>query len=500
MQVVWFKRDLRVLGHEPLKQAVQAVHADPSAGPLLCLFVHEPSWEQAPDTSAQHIHFVRESLQSLRQSLSEVGLVLMERAGEATAVFSELHQCLAISRLWSYQETTGELGFERDKAVARWAGSCGVPWTQCPQNAVIRGKQFERTAFNFTEHLHSCLTQAPTGPARGAPCASAAAHVLGSFEADLSHIIGADKSQRLKGGRAAAQALLESFFQDEKLKAYPGAISSPRTAWDGCSRLSPYLSYGVVSDHEVLHALQQVMERNEERDTPDPDLRAAAQFFIERMYWRSAYLQNFERCVSSEVQDDLPSFRGAREGELLQEWLQAWKTGNTGYPMVDAGMRMLAQTGWLNMRLRGTVASFAVNELWLPWREVGLHLAREFLDYEPAIHWNQLQIHAGCSRLSGPLHYNVTKQARDHDPGGQFIRQWVPELRDVPLAYLHEPWTAPASQRPSMYPTPRVALLAAHEAAKERVLALREGRVPPARTYWKQRDALVAAQRQPGLF
>lgn len=129
-----------------------------------------------------------------------------------------------------------------------------------------------------------------------------------------------------------------------------------------------------------------------------------------------------------------------------QQRIAAFEQGKTGYPMVDACMRCLLHTGWLNFRMRCMLASFATFNLWLDWRVVAGHLARCFLDYEPGIHYVQLQLHAGT--FGGMCHcYNVTKQAKEHDPHGVFIRKYVPELANVPVEFIHEPWKLPS--RPS---------------------------------------------------
>jgi len=157
---------------------------------------------------------------------------------------------------------------------------------------------------------------------------------------------------------------------------------------------------------------------------------------------------------------------------------------------VDASMRMLQATGWINMRMRGMLASFALNELWLPPRAVGEHLARSFLDFELAIHWSQIHIHAGLLHGSRPLVYNPTKQAQDQDPLGKFVQKWVPELARVKPEHIAQPWLMSTeeqdlagcrigSDEPGAYPWPIVDFKAASKCAKDRVYALREGRPDP---------------------
>lgn len=504
MQVVWLKRDLRLRDHEPL---AHAMNFSMDFGPVVLLYVHEPSLMARPDFAAQHAGFINETLAELSTELEELGGRLLQREGEAVEVLDALWQQCPFNHLWAYQETTTLDGFARDKAVAAWCRSKNVVLTESPQNAVRRGREYREKGFSFNEHLVSACEETLWQPSAELPFAK---DTLPSWSAPvMARGHGQDKPGRLKGGKAAAQAHLQSFFCIDALLGYPNAISSPNTAVEGCSRLSPYLAFGVLSDREVIQHLSSIVAAAEEH-LLEPDfkeLHDASRFYLERLYWRSAYLQSMELRPSAELHNDLKAFDGVREAEMHEPWFEAWKEGRTGFPMVDAVMRMLAHTGWTNMRARGMVASFAVNDLWLPWQPVGLHLAREFLDYEPGIHWSQMSIHSGTSRLSGPLTYNVVKQAQDHDPKGTFVRKWVPELAYVPREYLFEPWKMPSSVQATAgcyigqhYPVPLVPYLAANEAARERVLALREGRVPPNSLYWKTRDEERFKGRQNQLF
>ena len=120
---------------------------------------------------------------------------------------------------------------------------------------------------------------------------------------------------------------------------------------------------------------------------------------------------------------------------------RAWANGTTGWPFFDACMRSLIATGWINFRMRAMLQSVASYTLWLPWRASGAHLARQFLDYEPGIHWSQIQMQSGVTGINSVRAYSILKQSQDQDPEGEFIRRWVPELRGVPMEYIHEPWS-----------------------------------------------------------
>ena len=169
---------------------------------------------------------------------------------------------------------------------------------------------------------------------------------------------------------------------------------------------------------------------------------------------------------------------GLRENDFNDATFTAWCEGRTGYPMVDACMRSLVATGWLNFRMRAMLVSFASYHLWLHWRQTGLFLARQFLDYEPGIHWSQMQMQSGTTGINTLRMYSPTKQAQDQDPEGLFIRRWVPDLSKVPLPYLATPWKMDESvQRLAGcmigvdYPQPIVDDKAAMKAASEGPMA-----------------------------
>lgn len=163
-------------------------------------------------------------------------------------------------------------------------------------------------------------------------------------------------------------------------------------------------------------------------------------------------------------------------------YLTAWQQGQTGYPMVDACMRSLIATGWLNFRMRAMLMSFASYHLWLHWRLPALHLARQFTDYEPGIHYAQAQMQSGTTGINTIRIYNPIKQSLDQDPNGVFIKRWVPELRDVPIGFIHQPWHFP--DKMNGYPLPIVDEKAARQAASAKLYALR-----------KPRQHALAAQR-----
>ena len=467
MEVVWFKRDLRIRDHAPLVEAA-------AAGPVLALFLHEPEIILAPDFSAAHGAFIRECLDSLNAALRERGTNLVEMTGSAPAIFEQIWQQEPFTTLWSHQETGNWASYQRDRLVAAWCRQRGVQWLQCPQNGVIRG-QDARAERDWIAELEQYSSSEPVKAPRNIVSSGFCPRL--SVPITPLQAAGHDKPGRIQGGRAEAIRLLTEFVRI-KVTDYPRSISSPVTAEKGCSRLSPYLAHGVITMREIVLAMNRRVDSPEiaSNDYERNRLISALRFFAERLRWRAGYFQNLESRPRLEFDNIHPGMTGLRETEFDPVYFARWKNGETGYPMVDAAMKMLHYTGWINMRMRGMVLSFAVNELWLHWREPALYLAREFVDYEPAIHYNQMQIHAGTAGAGTMLAYNPVKQAQELDPTGVFVRRWLPALRAVPDAYIFEPWTMSHAVQVTCgvtigadYPAPLVAHLEAGRRARSRV-------------------------------
>ena len=125
---------------------------------------------------------------------------------------------------------------------------------------------------------------------------------------------------------------------------------------------------------------------------------------------------------------------------INKKFISAWEKGKTGYPLVDASMRCVITTGYLNFRMRALLVSFLTHHLWQPWQSGVVHLARNFLDFEPGIHYSQFQMQAGETGINMIRIYNPTKNAKEHDKGGIFIKKWIPEIKKIPTPLLFEPW------------------------------------------------------------
>lgn len=449
--VVWFKRDLRVHDHAPLAEAA-------AQGPVMALYIVEPGLWQQPDAALQHFGFMTESLQDLQHELKSLGIRLLVLEGEAVAVLQALHRQMPFKQLWSHEETGNGFTYARDRAVVAWCREQGVVWHERRQFGVVRRLRHRK---HWQPHWEA-LMAAPTVPApvpQNTVAWQLAAHdrvdnpATDPAAADsrlkrlsphqltpppgLTH----DPPDRQRGGRTQALAVLHDFLQ-RRCAQYRGGISSPLSAPDACSRLSPYLAWGCVSLREVVQAT-----RAQIASLPPMASRARAGLnaFISRLYWHCHFIQKLESEPAIEWHNMHRGYDDLREQDFNPAHFEALQAGRTGWPMVDACVAMLRETGWLNFRMRAMLVSVAAYPLWLHWRPVGEWLARQFVDYEPGIHWSQLQMQSGTTGINTTRVYNPVKQAQDHDPQGVFVRRWLPAMRRVPDTWLFEPWRMPLS-------------------------------------------------------
>jgi deoxyribodipyrimidine photo-lyase len=446
VQVVWFKRDLRIHDHEPLRRAV-------AAGPVIPLYICEPELWRQPDTDACHWQFIADSLHELRDGLGRLGAPLITRSGDAVQVLSLLATEYRIETLWAYEETGSMWTYDRDRRVRRWARTNRVAFNELPRDFVVR-RLTSRDDWGGVQRtrLAQPILPAPTSIRRAEPPPE---HGAIPTLADLGLVANA-RTGVDAGGEARARQTLRSFL-DVRCIGYEKRLSSPMTGWEGCSRLSSHLTYGTIS-------LRQVISLTQRTATQERDKRFSLKAFGERTHWRSHFVQKLESEPPLEFRSYVSGFDRLRPdptqpgAESAADRFDAWATGRTGFPMVDACMRSLLATGWINFRMRAMLVSFASYDLWLHWRPTALHLARAFVDYEPGIHYPQVQMQSGTTGINTIRIYDPVKQGLDHDPTGDFVRRWVPELAGVDGAAVHEPWKLGGTLfgRPDGYPEPIV--------------------------------------------
>lgn len=514
VDVVWFKRDVRLRDHGPLATAAMS-----SERPIVLLYLYEPDQLAEQCVHGSHIAVVNEGLVDLDRQLSEcathhhsshgsnrVTWLTLCYAG-AVSTFQAIHQSVGIARLLAHEETGHLQSFARDRAVRKWCRQQSIPCLEFNQSGAIRGLK-NRDAFSAKRKAFMEQPLHPTPHvAQLRPRVCQLSHLPGYtdhilppdqlIEIPIQHR--ADRPHRQRGGEREGLAVLTSFLQ-RRGEGYASGISSPVTAWESGSRLSVALSWGHLS---LRYVIQQTRQRQTELRLakPPPGWLKSLAAFSSRLHWRSHFIQKLESEPQQQIQDLHSAYKNLRrqEGDWNESYYQAWCTGQTGFPFVDACMRCLLETGWINFRMRAMLVSFATYNLWLDWTRLTGHLARCFLDYEPGIHYPQIQMQAGTTGINTIRMYNVVKQGKEQDKEGTFVKKYVPELAQLPLNYLHTPWDLPFEQRRLIqYPDRIVDHEVSAREAKSKIYAIRnktETRVEAQKVYEKHGSRLNREKR-----
>jgi deoxyribodipyrimidine photo-lyase len=487
--LVWFKRDLRAEDHAPLAAAA-------ARGRVLPVHVVEPDLWAQPTMAGRQWAFVADCLRELRAALAAQGAPLAVRVGEAVEVLAALRAAHRFDAVFAHQETGDLWTFARDRRVAAWARAEGVVFREWPSTDGVTRRLRSRDGWAqaWQRTMARAATAAPGLRAADPPPDP------GPIPDAVPGLSPDPCPGRQPGGRSAALATLGGFLT-ERGRDYRRAMASPVTGFDACSRLSPHLAWGTLSTREAAQAGW--ARRAEIRaEGAAPGWAGAVDSFLSRLHWRGHFMQKLEDEPEIERRCMHRAYEGLREGDHDPALLAAWSAGETGLPFVDACVRALVATGWMNFRMRSMLTAFAAYHLWLDWRAFGPVMARWFTDYEPGIHWSQLQMQSGVTGINATRVYNPVKQSLEQDPDGRFIRAWVPELAGVPLAFAHEPWRMDAGAQRAAgcvigrdYPAPVVDHEAAARAAKARVHAVRRGEAFHA----EKRAVMVRhASRKPG--
>ena len=420
LNIVWVKRDIRTQDHEPFDLA-EKNNLD-----YFNIYLFEPSIMNHPDCSLRHLQFIYQSIKETNRKLSKYNKEIHVFHQEAELVFEFLCNLYTIKNVFSYQETGIKKTWNRDKKLSLFFKTEKINWKQVQKDGIQRGI---KTRENWDEKWYHVMNQPVIKNIFKKQQVLTFENPF-TIKPTLKEKLDNYPTSLQKPGEELAWKYLKSFCKKRGVD-YSKNISKPQESRVSCGRISPYLSWGNISIRQTVQFIKTHV--NYEFN------KRSFNAILTRLKWRDHFIQKFEvecdyenRCINKGF--ELLSYKND------ENLILAWEKGATGFPLIDASMRCLIKTGWINFRMRAMLVSFLCHHLDCSWKYGVYHMAKIFLDYEPGIHYTQFQMQAGTTGINTVRIYNPIKQSKDHDPDGIFIKKWVEELKVVPKEFIHEPW------------------------------------------------------------
>ena len=421
INIIWLKRDLRLQDNEAIFNALK------SEKRVLLLYVFEKSLLSDAHYSERHWNFIKQSIKDLNEDLLKFNTKILCVTSEVVTTCNQLLNYYKINTVFSHQETGLLITYTRDKDFTRYCRNNSMNWVENNNNGVLRGLLNRNDWFNKWDDFMYKPTL--------------------DYQLEESDFVSIDEIRKIegaffvtdletpkdkifqKGGTKMAWKYANSFFETRHIN-YMHHISKPALARESCSRLSPYIAWGNVSIRQVFQ--KALASKN---DANKKHLGA----FVSRLRWQAHFIQKFEMEHTMEEASVNKGYHKLKKSVSLK-YQKAWRDGYTGFPLVDASMRCLNETGYLNFRMRSMLVSFFTHILWQPWQDATHHLSQQFLDFEPGIHFSQMQMQAAETGINTIRIYSPLKNSIEHDSDATFIKKWVPELAQLSTPFIHEPY------------------------------------------------------------
>lgn len=421
ISIVWFKRDLRLQDNEAIQNAVAKGRR------ILLLYPFETMLLEDVHYDERHWNFIKQSIEDINDELRPLKTKVMVVQSDIINIFNQIQNSYKIGSVYSHQETGLLVTYQRDKDFARYCRNNSIEWKENINNGVLRGLLNREDWFEMWEaYMNKKLIENQLD--RSNFLSIEDIEKLERYFHTVS--LTTKKSKKFQsGGTKTAWKYANSFF-NERHKNYMYHISKPAESRLSCSRLSPYIAWGNVSIRQIYQKAKSVKSSSNRRHIGA---------FISRLRWQAHFIQKFEMEHTMENASINKGYHKLKKS-ISKEYTRAWEEGQTGFPLVDASMRCLRETGYVNFRMRALLVSFFTHILWQPWQAATHHLSRMFLDFEPGIHFPQLQMQAAETGINNIRIYNPIKNSLEHDEDATFIKKWIPELKNLPKAFIHEPY------------------------------------------------------------
>lgn len=431
INIIWCKKNLRITDNEILSQIDENI-------PTLWVFFFEPEIMNLPDYSDFHLKFTLESLFDLQVSFYKLGIPLLLLPYNTIEGFKAIQKEFNILSIFSHEETWNWETFQRDKSVIKYCKKNNISFTEYSTNGVVRRLKSRNNWSNiWWKRMWANIFQAKS------------IHSKIELPEELQKLSKKTKQKYLeqvkditslqKWWETIWKKILSDFLQWPS-KEYMYKISKPLESESGCSRLSPYISYWCLSLKYIVHESCKKLEELTEIWTPQAkNHKKSINAFLTRIHWQSHFIQKLEDEPEMEFRNlnrDFDTIRQTADNELIDKVFnsQSW------IPYIDATMKQLHTLGRTNFRSRAIIVSFLCNTCMQPWQAIWSRLAQLFTDYEPGIHYPQLQMQAWTTWINTIRIYNPIYNWEQKDPLGKFIFQYLPELKTVPAKYIHSPW------------------------------------------------------------
>ncbi|HQR05765.1 MAG TPA: deoxyribodipyrimidine photo-lyase [Gemmatales bacterium] len=440
--LVWFRQDLRLSDHPALHGAVH------SGAAILPVYIWEPDQEKSWQPGGASRWWLHHALIDLDQQLKQAGSHLIIRSGPALQTIQQLIQKAHVSRVvWTRRYEPHII--KRDEIIKRTLKEQGID-VESYNGSLLHepmsinnkeGKPYQvYTPFwKCYQLLNPPRIALPAPKKITAPDNWPASLEIESLKLLPNIKWDAGLYETWAPSEEGARQSLKSFCQ-LTIGRYSDQRDLPGTT--GTSQLSPYLHFGQISPNQVWHAVQSLRSGT---GKPDKEFQRQSEVYLKELVWREfAYylLYHFPQTPTQPLRSEFARFPWKDNAKLLR----SWQKGQTGYPIVDAGMRQLWTTGWMHNRIRMVVASFLVKHLLIPWQRGAEWFWDTLVDADLASNTLGWQWTAGCGADAAPYFriFNPMQQGERFDADGTYVRRWVPELAKMPARYIHAPWTSPA--------------------------------------------------------